>query len=127
VGYVFGSRVSGRAWAESDLDIAVRWDRTLDAAALKRSTLALVGALTDALGELGERADIVDLDRAGSAVAFRAVRDGILVYETSKAERVRALVDVVRRYDDDAPNRALFRRAALDAAGRFGEERRGRS
>jgi hypothetical protein len=61
-----------------------------------------------------------------SAVAFRAICDGVRVYETSKADSVRVIVDVMRRYDDDAPRRVLFRRAAVGAVERMPEARRGR-
>jgi hypothetical protein len=54
-----------------------------------------------------------------------AIRDGVRVHGTSKAECVQAIVDVMRRYDDDAPRRALFRRAAVSAVDRMPEARRG--
>lgn len=126
VAFLFGSQLTNRTWAESDLDVAVRWDSKLDSTGRHRGTLSLIAALTDALGPLGERADIVDLDRVDSAVAFRAVRDGVCAYDVSKSERVRVIVDVIRRYDDDAPRRELFRRAALRAAQGSREAARGR-
>src|SRR5262249_40417830 len=103
VAFLFGSQAHGRQWAESDLDLAVRWPRDFDDDARWKARLALIGALTDVLGRLGERTDIVDLDRADSAVGFRAVRDGECVFAVADADRVRAIVDVARRYDDDAP------------------------
>jgi predicted nucleotidyltransferase len=126
VAFLFGSQNHGQVWAESDLDVAVRWPADFDDDARWQARLALIGALTDLLGRLGERADIVDLDRADSAVGFKAVRDGICVFAVSDAERVRAIVDVARRYDDDAPRRDLFRRAARAAVGRMQEPSRGR-
>ena len=118
VAYLFGSRARGDARADSDLDVAVSFAPTDDRGreALRREIIA---ALTDALGNIGERADVVDLERADSAVAFRAIRDGRLVLKRSDADRVRVEVRVGRRYDDDAPKRALFRRAAQDAVARM--------
>ena len=79
---------------------------------------AVVAALTDALGAVGERADVVDLETADSAVTFRAIQ-GRLVLARTEAERVRIETRVGRRYDDDTPKRALFRRAARDAVARL--------
>ena len=113
VAFAFGSQIAGTAWAQSDLDIAVRWTRELDDEQRADARLRLIAALTDVLGALGERADIVDLDRADAGVAFRAIREGVCVHAALDAERVRAVVDASRRYDDDGPRRALFRRAAV--------------
>jgi predicted nucleotidyltransferase len=112
VAIVFGSRANGRTWHESDLDVAVRWERGLSEGERRDRTLQLIGALTDRLGPIGERADVLDIDRGASAVAFRAIQQGKLVFVVSESERVRCIVDVVRRYDDDAPLRRLFRKAA---------------
>jgi hypothetical protein len=62
-----------------------------------------------------KRADLTDLDRADGAVAFRAIRDGLCVFSRSDTHRVRAIVDVARRYDDETPMRELFREAARKA------------
>jgi len=126
VGYLFGSRVAGRPRADSDLDLAVLFDPSLDAGARLRVELDIVAALTDALGPVGERTDVVDLGRAGSGVAFRAIRDGQCVFERDRAERVRLVARTARRYDEDAPRRELTRRAAIRAARRLGAEAPGR-
>src|SRR5436190_586136 len=97
--WLFGSQISGRARPDSDLDLA------------------------DALGTLGERADVVELDERDSAVAFRAVRDGNLLFARTEVGRVRTVARVARRHDDEAPRRELFRRAALAAAARMGADR----
>jgi predicted nucleotidyltransferase len=112
VAIVFGSRANGRSWQESDLDVGVRWERGLSEDDRRDRTLQLIAGLTDRLGPVGERADVLDIDRGASAVAFRAVQQGRLVFAASESERVRCIVDVVRRYDDDAPLRRLFQMAA---------------
>lgn len=111
VAWVFGSRVTGTPRPDSDLDVAVKFVRGLDAAARLEATLAVIGALTDALGALGERADVVDLDACDSAVGFAALH-GRLVLERDRDERLALQVYLCRRYDDDAPRRELYRRAA---------------
>ncbi len=120
VAWVFGSRIAGAATERSDLDVAVVLPRELDDAGRERVRRRIVAALTDAMGALGERADVVDVDRASSAVAFRAVRDGRRALARSESERVAAEVRIARRYDDEAPRREMFRRAARLHAGAVG-------
>ncbi len=92
--------------------MGVRWNRGLDAEARLLAERSLLTGLAERLGALGERADVVDLDRASSAIAFKAIRDGICVWKANEAERVEAVVRVARRYDDEAPMRRIFRDAA---------------
>ena len=127
VAYVFGSRVSGRARPRSDLDVAVLYDPRLDADGRETARRDVLAALTDAFGRLGELADIVDLGSSGAAVAFRAIRDGRCVLARERAERVRLEARLARRYDDEAPRRALIRRAATRAATEMGAGLPGRS
>src|SRR6185295_18826190 len=110
--FFFGSQLTGRTWAESDLDLAVRWAPGLALEARIEAERALARALSEQLGGLAQRLDLVDLDRAASGVAFRAVRDGTCLWARNEAERVRAVVRVSRRYDDEAPLRRLYRAAA---------------
>jgi predicted nucleotidyltransferase len=123
VAYLFGSHANGRARRGSDLDIAVVYPRDLDEEGREQAGRAVVAALTDVLGALGERADIVDLDATGSAVAFRAIHDGKRLLARTERERVATEVRISRRYDDEAPRRALYRRAAIEAARRLGERK----
>jgi predicted nucleotidyltransferase len=122
VAYVFGSRVSGRTHPASDLDVAVQFAPGVDR---RTARLRALGALADALGALGERVDLVDVEQADSAVAFRAIREGRCVLARDRRDRVSLEARIARRYDDDAPKRALFRGAAVEAAGRLGEQGRG--
>lgn len=124
--WVFGSRLAGRPRTDSDLDVAVRYDAGLDDAGREAARRRLVAALADALGAVGERADVVDLDRADVAVAFEAVRQGSLALARSEDERVEVVARVARRYDDERGKRELYRRAAVAAARKLGEEADGR-
>jgi uncharacterized protein len=120
--YVFGSQLSDRARRDSDLDVAVAFGSDASPAERGQAKLALIDALTRELGALGERADVVDLERAGSAVGFRAIKTGECVVARDPRRRVTLEARIARRYDDEAPKRALFRQAAIDAARRMGEE-----
>ena len=124
--YLFGSRVTGRARPDSDLDVAVLYDPALDAAGRLRVQLDIIAALTDTLGAIGERADVVDLGRASSAIGFRAIREGRRAIERDRAERVRFEARTARRYDDEAPRREIIRRGAIRAARRLGGQATGR-
>lgn len=127
VAYLFGSRAAGRPRPESDLDLAVRFDAGLDGRGRELARREVVARLTDALGPLGEKTDVVDLDLADSAVGFRAIRDGRCVLARDRAERVLLEARVARRYDDDGPRRELFRRMAIRVARDLAETSRGRS
>jgi predicted nucleotidyltransferase len=120
VAWVFGSRVQGTATDRSDLDVAVVFPHDLDDPAREGARRRIVAALTDAMGGVGERADVVDVDRASSSVAFRAIREGRRALARTEGERVAAEVRIARRYDDDAPRRELYRKAAREHAGAHG-------
>ena len=121
VAWLFGSRVRGGARTDSDLDLAVAFPRTLDAEGRFQARLHIVGALTDALGSLGECTDVVDVDESDAAVAFAALSEGRLVLARSEDERVEAAVRIMRRNSDDLPRRLLFREAARRVALEMGQ------
>jgi predicted nucleotidyltransferase len=120
--FLFGSQLTGRTWAESDLDLAVRWEPGLVLETRIAAERFFAARLSEQLGAAAERLDLVDLDRAASGVAFRAIHDGEFVWARSEAERVRAIVRVSRRYDDETPLRRLYRDAARAAARRMNGE-----
>ncbi len=119
VAYLFGSRARGNAHANSDLDLAVIYSPKLDAPGREEMRRALLARLEQALGKLGERADVVDLQHAGAALGFRILRDGVCVHVRDEALRVRTAARIMRRHDDEAQRRELFRRAALRAGERM--------
>lgn len=120
VAYLFGSRARGTARPDSDLDLAIALPRDLEDTERGRVKLQVIDALTRVLGALGERADIVDLDRSGSAVAFAAISRGQCVFMRDRADRVRLEARIARRYDDERPYRELMRSAALRATEKMG-------
>ncbi len=125
--YLFGSRATGRARADSDIDLAVDWDPELDADARMSAEDALRAGLADALGALGERIDLVDLRRAGATLGFRVIRDGKLILSRDPRAKVSLEARIARRYDDEAPYRRLFRQAAIAAGRRLEAGAHGRS
>ena len=114
VAYFFGSRARGAERADSDIDVAVAYDPALDGWGREQARRDVIAALTDALGALGERADVTDLERAFSGVAFAAIARGRCVLARGEDDRVRIEVRVMRRYDDEAPYRERLSRAALE-------------
>ena len=124
--YLFGSRARGTARPDSDLDLAVAYTREADSAQRERARRAVVAAVTDALGSLGEHTDVVDLERAPSEIGFAAIH-GVRILARSEQERVRHEVRVARRYDDEAPRRELFRNAAKRVAAEMARRSNGRS
>ncbi len=110
--YLYGSQLGSHPRADSDLDLAVRFDDALAVDTKRRLTLDLIDALARELGPLGERADVVDLSDADPAVAFRAIQ-GTCVACRSRAERTMLEARVAICFEDDAPRRDLYRRAAL--------------
>jgi predicted nucleotidyltransferase len=125
VAYLFGSRARGSARADSDLDIALHLGAATSDDHRATLLLSIIAALTDSLGALGERADLLELNRAGSSVAFAVIRDGKCVLCRDRRERVRLEARIARRYDDERPYRELFRGAALRIAERMGKANRG--
>jgi hypothetical protein len=118
VAWLFGSQLD-RPRADSDLDVAVAYRPDLGARERELARREVVYTLAGVLGAVGERADVVDVDRCDSAVAFRAIRHGVRVLSRTEAERIDAEVRIARRYQDDEPRRRLYH----DALRRYGAAR----
>lgn len=112
VAYLFGSRARGTARPGSDVDVAVLLD---DAADPHARQLDLAAAL-------GGDADVVVLNDAPVALAYRVLRDGVLLVCRSERARVHHHARTVGRYLDTAPLRRALeagQRRRLEEA-RFG-------
>ena len=110
---LFGSRGRGTAHSLSDVDVAVGLVRG------ERLSARDVGTLVSRLeAAAGVPVDLVILDEAGPAVAYRAFRDGrpVITRDThALAERrARAILE----YLDWRPIEEEFTRAALEAGHR---------
>lgn len=110
---VFGSHASGRATSRSDLDVAVGARR--GAALDHRAIGDLTGRLEHATGLT---VDLVPLDHAPAALAYRVFRDGRVVMEKDRRARVTRQAQAVLEYLDFAPVERRCARAVLDAAAR---------
>lgn len=99
--YLFGSTARGAARPTSDVDLAVMLGHD-DRDALARVTASLAAAVHP------RRADVVALNHAPPALAYRVLRDGILLVDRDERARVEHRVRVVDRYLDMAPARRML-------------------
>jgi len=105
--YLFGSVARGDSDAKSDIDIAVLYQQepTSGFDALGIPLAAELGRL------LGRPVDVVVMNRAPVDLVHRILRDGVLVFETDPAFRVRFEVSARSKYLDLKPVLDLYRRA----------------
>lgn len=99
--YIFGSVAQGRARPDSDIDIAVLLGRRIPDTRALRYRLKLAGELGSALHR--NDVQLVILNDAPPLLAHRVLSRGILVFERSRAARVRFHVRTASRYADMVP------------------------
>jgi predicted nucleotidyltransferase len=111
-GLVFGSTGRGEARTGSDLDVAVGLvsDVEIDALGIGR----LVSDLERASGQT---VDLVLLREAPPALAYRAFRDGVVVFVRDRPAMVERRVRAILDYLDYRPFESAFVRGVLDARG----------
>lgn len=97
--YLHGSRVSGRATADSDLDVAAWFGRPVDAWAV---------ALPDGV-------DLLVLDAAPLELGGRVAQHGQLLFELDPPARVRWEATTRKIYLDELPRRDQARRDFAEA------------
>src|SRR5207247_9712593 len=85
--YVFGAVASGRARADSDVDVAVLIDRRVPPGRILKYRLKLMADLGTALHR--SDVDVVILNEASPLLAHRVLSQGTLVFERSAPARVR--------------------------------------
>lgn len=99
VAYLFGSRAIGRHRPESDVDVAVLLDpSSADPERLRADLQRAVAPL---------RLDLVVLDAAPVALAYRVLRDGRLLVCRDDAARTSFWARTMDRYLDMAPVRRI--------------------
>lgn len=120
--YLFGSHARGQANPLSDLDIGVLHEQSLDRKASFDLRLSLIG---DLMGIFHENdVDVVILNEAPLPLAYRVLRDGLLLYARDEQTRILYQADTVSRYLDFKPFVDYQNRAILERA-RRGELRNG--
>lgn len=91
--YLFGSQVTGKTHAESDVDIAVRFRKKIT---LKKR-LELDMALTKFFKK---SADVIDLDAADLRLQFRIYKARSLLYSENRKEEVITQAKAMNMYHD---------------------------
>ena len=114
--YLFGSLARGEGGAESDADVAVLLAAAPPPTLEEGLGLGLAGRLEEAIGR---PVDLVVLNSAPVDLVHRALRDGVLLLDTSPSARIRFEVAARNAYFDLLPTLRRYRRASPErAAGR---------
>jgi predicted nucleotidyltransferase len=100
VAYLFGSVARGRAHHLSDVDIAVLFAPEITLEASVERQLQLMGDL-EAFAD--REVQVTVLNRATPLLAYEVIRDGILLYERHKEERITFEVRTMKIYFDLQP------------------------
>ena len=101
--YLFGSAARATAGSLSDVDVAVLVGRR----GAGERTLELIAALRPAVAP--HRLDLVVLDEAPPTLAFRVIRDGIVLHGERSIAAARHRVRVTLHYMDLMPLRRALR------------------
>lgn len=105
--FLFGSQASGRARADSDVDVAVLLDRDAAAEEPRALTRRLVAALGTTLA--ADRVDLVVLNGAPPALAFQVLAHGLLAFTRDPAALHEFRVRTYSAHADFEPTERFFR------------------
>jgi predicted nucleotidyltransferase len=118
--FLFGSQASGRARADSDVDVAVLIDDAAARAAARTRLRRVIEAF--AAHVAADRLDVVILNDAPPALAFQVLKSGELAFERDRVALHRFRVRTYARHSDFEPTERFFRevtrRRALAKASR---------
>lgn len=120
--YVFGSYGRGQAGPLSDVDIAVWLVNDIPEENYLDERLRLMGDLSEILNF--DAVDVVILNQAPLALAYRVIRDGALLYCRNRDALTLFVAQTIMMYLDFEPILIRHQRAILDRA-RRGELTRG--
>ncbi|HEY0877055.1 MAG TPA: nucleotidyltransferase domain-containing protein [Zeimonas sp.] len=112
--WLFGSVARNEARDDSDVDVAVLLDRP-PPPSLPESGIALAG---DIESSTGLPVDVVIMNSAPPDLVHRVLRDGIIVFERRRGERVAFEVKARNEYFDLKPYLDEYRRVAEAGRGR---------
>lgn len=110
--YLFGSEARGEASSRSDVDVAILL-REPHPATLAEAGFDLAAALS---AELGRGVDLVVLNGAPVDLAARVLRDGRLLLDRDRSQRIGFEVRTRNEYFDLLPYLRQYRAAALARA-----------
>ena len=113
---LFGSHARRTAHPHSDVDVAIG---LFPGAAVTAADLGRLVSELEAVAS-GRRVDVVLLDEAPPALAFRVFRDGQVLLERSHAALAQRKARAILEYLDWKPFEEIFSRGALAAASRRG-------
>jgi predicted nucleotidyltransferase len=106
---LFGSRATGRARADSDVDVAVLLDLDQAASDERQRFDRLLNALASEFS--AEKLDVVVLNNAPPALAFQVLKHGVVALERDRRDLVRFRVRTYGAHADYEPVERLFREA----------------
>lgn len=107
--WVFGSVARGVDRPDSDVDIAVFFDRRQRPETLDDLPLGLEA---DLASEVHREVQVVVVDWAPVDLVHRVLRDGLLLIDRDRSARIRFEVDARNRYFDLLPVLRRYRRQA---------------
>jgi len=102
---LFGSRATGKAGPDSDVDVAVLLSQDCSAGGVELRRL--VGALTDEVA--ADRLDVVILNGAPHALAFQVLKYGVVAFERDARPLHRFRVRTYGAHADYEPVERFFR------------------
>lgn len=111
---LFGSHATGRARADSDIDVAVLLDEAPPASAKKNALMSLASALGKELR--ADRLDVVLLNDAPPKLAFHILQHGVVAFDKDRVPLHRFRVATYSRHADYEPVERLFRSATKQRA-----------
>lgn len=105
--YLFGSRATGKVWAESDVDVALLFGET-DAS----NQLEITGRLSEYLCQAldGVEVDVVSLDGVPTHFAYEILRTGKLAFCANPPERIQFEMGIFEKQTDEEPWLQIGRR-----------------
>jgi predicted nucleotidyltransferase len=99
--YLFGSHATGRAWAQSDVDVAVLLEGRPDDDRCFDMRLEVIGGLMGILHT--NDVDVLILNQAPPALRYAVLRDGILLFCRDRQAMIEFRVRALNEYLDFKP------------------------
>ena len=105
--YLFGSRATGKVWAESDVDVALLFGETDTS-----NRLEIIGRVSEHLCQTlgGVEVDVVSLDGVPTHFAYEILRTGKLAFCANPHERIQFEMGIFEKYTDEEPWLQIGRR-----------------